>query len=157
MKRAGEFNGWNESSIVEQAEAVDAQIQTLLSQEGDENWADLRNEMGHAMEAGCGIYRQEDLMQQTMDKLAELKQRYKNISLKDKTKVFNTDLIYAIEISIVSTSLKLWCIPPSCAKNRVAHIRGSMKDAPNVMIKSSSNIRWHFSAKMKHLISNTAM
>ncbi|WP_073584921.1 fumarate reductase (quinol) flavoprotein subunit [Vibrio quintilis] len=98
VKRAGEFNGWNESSIVEQAEAVDAQIQTLLSQEGDENWADLRNEMGHAMEAGCGIYRQEDLMQQTMDKLAELKQRYKNISLKDKTKVFNTDLIYAIEI-----------------------------------------------------------
>ncbi|NVO98868.1 succinate dehydrogenase/fumarate reductase flavoprotein subunit, partial [Photobacterium damselae subsp. damselae] len=47
---------------------------------------------------GCGIYRQEDLMQATIDKLAELRERYKHISIKDKGKVFNTDLLYAIEI-----------------------------------------------------------
>ena len=54
--------------------------------------------MGHSMEAGCGIYRREDLMQATIDKLTELKDRYKRISIKDKGKVFNTDLLYAIEI-----------------------------------------------------------
>lgn len=54
--------------------------------------------MGKTMEAGCGIYRREDLMQETMDKLTELKERYKNISIKDKGKVFNTDLLYAIEV-----------------------------------------------------------
>ncbi len=54
--------------------------------------------MGHSMEAGCGIYRREDLMEETIAKLAELKARYKNISIKDKGKVFNTDLLYAIEV-----------------------------------------------------------
>ncbi|MDO6500221.1 fumarate reductase (quinol) flavoprotein subunit [Photobacterium sanguinicancri] len=97
-KRAAEFKGWNDEAIAQQVAAVQARIDTLLSQEGDENWADIRTEMGHSMEAGCGIYRQEDLMQATVDKLAELRERYKKISIKDKGKVFNTDLLYAIEV-----------------------------------------------------------
>ncbi|MGF1683537.1 fumarate reductase (quinol) flavoprotein subunit [Photobacterium minamisatsumaniensis] len=97
-KRAEEFKGWNEESITQQIQAVQGRIDTLMTQEGDENWSDIRTEMGHSMEAGCGIYRQEDLMQATVDKLAELRARYKNISIKDKGKVFNTDLLYAIEV-----------------------------------------------------------
>ncbi|NGO00398.1 fumarate reductase (quinol) flavoprotein subunit [Grimontia sp. S25] len=96
--RAAEFNGWNEAEIANQMEAVKAKIDALMSQEGDENWAKIRTEMGHTMEAGCGIYRREDLMQETINKLAELKERYKRISIKDKGKVFNTDLLYAIEV-----------------------------------------------------------
>lgn len=98
VKHAEEFAGWNEESIKAQVKAVEDRINTLLSQEGDENWADIRTEMGHSMEAGCGIYREEHLMQETIDKLAELKERYKRISIKDKGKVFNTDLLYAIEV-----------------------------------------------------------
>jgi fumarate reductase flavoprotein subunit len=97
-KRASEFQGWNDRAIDEQVEAVQARVQALLEQEGDENWADIRTEMGHSMESGCGIYREEKLMQETIDKLAELKERYKKISIKDKGKVFNTDLLYAIEV-----------------------------------------------------------
>ncbi|MCG7499004.1 fumarate reductase (quinol) flavoprotein subunit [Vibrio sp. Of7-15] len=97
-KRAAEFTGWNDDAINQQIDAVQARIDALMNQEGDENWADIRTEMGKTMEAGCGIYRQEDLMQATIDKLAELKERYKNISIKDKGKVFNTDLLYAIEV-----------------------------------------------------------
>jgi fumarate reductase flavoprotein subunit len=97
-KRATEFQGWNDQAIDEQVQAAQARIQALLEQEGDENWADIRTEMGHSMESGCGIYREEKLMQETIDKLAELKERYKKISIKDKGKVFNTDLLYAIEV-----------------------------------------------------------
>jgi fumarate reductase flavoprotein subunit len=97
-KRASEFQGWNDQAIDEQVQAAQARIQALLEQEGDENWADIRTEMGHSMESGCGIYREEKLMQETIDKLAELKERYKKISIKDKGKVFNTDLLYAIEV-----------------------------------------------------------
>ena len=98
VHRASEFKGWNETAINEQINKVQSDIERLLSQTGDENWADIRTEMGHTMEAGCGIYRQHDSMQQTVDKIAELKSRYKNISIKDKSKVFNTDLLYAIEL-----------------------------------------------------------
>ncbi|MGF1726353.1 fumarate reductase (quinol) flavoprotein subunit [Photobacterium nomapromontoriensis] len=97
-KRAEEFKGWNDAAVTAQTEAVQARIDALLAQEGDENWADIRTEMGHSMEAGCGIYRQQDLMEATIEKLAELRKRFKNISIKDKGKVFNTDLLYAIEI-----------------------------------------------------------
>lgn len=97
-ERAAEFTVWNDNAIQTQIEEVQGRIDALLAQEGDENWADIRTEMGHSMEAGCGIYRKEHEMQDTVDKLAELKKRYKNISIKDKGKVFNTDLLYAIEI-----------------------------------------------------------
>ncbi len=97
-KRAAEFGGWNDTTIAEQVKAAEARIQALLEQEGDENWADIRTEMGHSMESGCGIYREENSMQETINKLAELKERYKKISIKDKGKVFNTDLLYAIEV-----------------------------------------------------------
>jgi fumarate reductase flavoprotein subunit len=92
------FQGWNEQTIETQVDNLRVRIRALLDQEGDENWADIRTEMGNAMEAGCGIYRQADLMQQTIDTLTELKARYKNIRIQDKGQVFNTDLLYAIEI-----------------------------------------------------------
>ncbi|PKF50134.1 fumarate reductase (quinol) flavoprotein subunit [Enterovibrio nigricans] len=98
VERANDFQGWNDDEITRQITAVEDRINALLTQEGDENWADIRTEMGHTMEAGCGIYRREDLMQETIDKLTELKARYKKISIKDKGKVFNTDLLYAIEV-----------------------------------------------------------
>ncbi|WP_122033781.1 fumarate reductase (quinol) flavoprotein subunit [Aliivibrio sp. EL58] len=97
-ERAAEFTAWNDDAIKAQIEEVQGRIDALLAQEGDENWSDIRTEMGHSMEAGCGIYRKEHEMQDTVDKLAELKKRYKNISIKDKGKVFNTDLLYAIEV-----------------------------------------------------------
>ncbi len=51
-----------------------------------------------SMEAGVGIYRTEELMQGTIDKINELKARYKKIKINDKSSVFNTDLLYAIEL-----------------------------------------------------------
>ncbi len=98
VTRAMEFKGWDDAKIALQLKAVEAKIHTLMNQDGDENWADIRTEMGHTMEAGCGIYRREDLIQASIKKLTELKARYKRIHIKDKGKVFNTDLLYAIEL-----------------------------------------------------------
>ncbi len=98
VKRVAEFSGWNDESIERQIIEVQDRLDALLNQEGDENWADIRTEMGHSMESGCGIYREESSMQATIDKLSELKERYKKVSIKDKGKVFNTDLLYAIEV-----------------------------------------------------------
>ncbi|MDN3608438.1 fumarate reductase (quinol) flavoprotein subunit [Vibrio ostreicida] len=99
VKRAIEFNGWDEPSVAEQAHVVEARIKALMEQEGDESWAEIRTEMGHTMEAGCGIYRQEDLMKATINKLTDLKKRVKEINIKDKGKVFNTDLLCTLEVS----------------------------------------------------------
>lgn len=39
--------------------------------------------MGMAMEEGCGIYRTPELMQKTIDKLAELQERFKRVRITD--------------------------------------------------------------------------
>jgi fumarate reductase flavoprotein subunit len=58
----------------------------------------IRKEMVKSMEDGCGIYRTEEMMRQTCDKLAELRERFKKVSLDDKTGVWNTDWLNAIEL-----------------------------------------------------------
>ena len=66
--------------------------------DGTERVATIRKEMAKSMEDGCGIYRKADTMQPTCDKLLELKQRYQNIKLDDKSKGWNTDWLLAIEL-----------------------------------------------------------
>lgn len=88
----------NSSSLLVQAEQTLAKYQALKQTQGSEKPTDIRNELGRTMEAGVGIYRTEETMQQTIDKIAELKQRYKNIQLVDDSEVFNTEWLYAIEL-----------------------------------------------------------
>ena len=42
-----------------------------------------------------GIYRLGEEMQEGVDKLAELRERFKNVKVEDKTKVYNTELLLA--------------------------------------------------------------
>lgn len=82
-----------------QANDVEQRLHTLMRQEGSENWAVIRDEMGLSMEEGCGIYRTPELMQKTIDKLAELKERIKRVKITDRSSVFNTDLLYTLELA----------------------------------------------------------
>ncbi|MBR7628526.1 MAG: fumarate reductase (quinol) flavoprotein subunit [Aeromonas popoffii] len=88
----------NTEALLAKAEALIKQHLSLMDIDGTENPADIRNELGLSMEAGVGIYRTEELMQGTIDKINELKARYKKVKINDKSSVFNTDLLYAIEL-----------------------------------------------------------
>jgi fumarate reductase flavoprotein subunit len=63
-----------------------------------ETIAGIRAELNRTMEEGCGIYRTEQSLQATCQKLRELKQRYQNVAISDKTNSFNTELTSAIEL-----------------------------------------------------------
>jgi fumarate reductase flavoprotein subunit len=83
----------------DRAEAAEAKVIALLQQKGGgERHAVLRAEMGASMERGCGIYRLGPEMQETCDTLARLKQRYQALTLEDRSRVWNTDWITAIEL-----------------------------------------------------------
>ncbi|VEJ21074.1 fumarate reductase (quinol) flavoprotein subunit [Neisseria animaloris] len=81
-----------------QARDTAGRLKDFMQQQGNESWATVRNEMGLAMEEGCGIYRTAASMQKTIDKLAELQERYRRIRIADQSKVYNTDLLYALEL-----------------------------------------------------------
>jgi fumarate reductase flavoprotein subunit len=65
---------------------------------GKETLAGIRLEMNTTMEVGCGIYRTEASLQTTCDKLRQLKERFKQVSISDKSNSFNTELTTAIEL-----------------------------------------------------------
>ena len=46
----------------------------------------------------CGIFRNENDLNKMVEKIIELKEKYKNISVQDKGKIFNTDLVEAFEL-----------------------------------------------------------
>ncbi|MGF1640823.1 MAG: fumarate reductase (quinol) flavoprotein subunit, partial [Rhodospirillales bacterium] len=81
-------------------QASDAQerIKTLFKRKGKERVSVLRNELTQSMEDGCGIYRSEDLLQATCAKVSEVRARYKDVMLEDKSGVFNTDLVQVLEL-----------------------------------------------------------
>ena len=81
------------------AEEVEAKALALLHQKGEgEHHATLRTEMAASMERGCGIYRLGPEMRDTCETLAELKRRLAGVTLEDKSRVWNTDWVTAIEL-----------------------------------------------------------
>ncbi|BAV91559.1 fumarate reductase (quinol) flavoprotein subunit [Candidatus Desulfovibrio trichonymphae] len=88
----------NAAALDAQAKDVEKSFAGLLRQKGKEKWSVIRDEMGLAMEDGCGIYRSEELMQKTINKLAELQDRIKKVGIVDSSAVFNTDVLNLIEI-----------------------------------------------------------
>ena len=85
--------------LLKQAAAVEQQALELRARtDGTERIATLRKEMAETMESGCGIYRLESSMQVTCDKIAELRQRFKKVKVEDKSSVWNTEWLLAIEL-----------------------------------------------------------
>ena len=89
----------NPAAIEKQADAVQARALGIVNKsDGTEKIAVLRNEMAKSMERGCGIYRLGTTMQETCNTIDELRQRYKKLKVEDKSKVYNTDWLLAIEL-----------------------------------------------------------
>ena len=81
------------------ADAAQARVRELLQRSGGgETVAGLRKEMMHAMEEHAGIYRSGDGLAAAAGKFTELRRRYRSLELHDKTNVYNTDLLQALEL-----------------------------------------------------------
>lgn len=85
-------------SVEKQASEAEQRIKTLYTRKGKERVSVLRNELTHSMEDGCGIYRSEDTLTSTCEKIVEVRDRYKDVMLEDKSSVFNTDLFQVLEL-----------------------------------------------------------
>jgi fumarate reductase flavoprotein subunit len=75
--------------------------QYLFKTGGTERIATLREEMQKTVESGAGIYRTESSLKQSVQKLHELQERYKNITLEDHARTFNTELVSALELGFM--------------------------------------------------------
>jgi fumarate reductase flavoprotein subunit len=81
------------------AENAQGRIRELMQRTGGaETVAGLRKQMLHAMEQHAGIYRSGEGLAAACATLGALRRRYRNLELHDKTNVYNTDLLQALEL-----------------------------------------------------------
>jgi len=82
---------------VEAAQAQWSKIEALFESKGSEDHYQIRKELRKTLDDNMGVFRTGEQMQAGLNKIRELKERYKHISLKDKSLRYNTDLERAIE------------------------------------------------------------
>ena len=68
---------------------------------GTERIFTLRKEMNETMETSAGIYRSEKSLKETCNKIKELKDRFSNIMMEDRSLNFNTELTSALELEFM--------------------------------------------------------
>ncbi|MGJ5753795.1 succinate dehydrogenase subunit A [Streptomyces puniciscabiei] len=111
-----------ESFVVEQ-------IERLRNSTGNERVATLRRELQETMDANVMVFRTEQTIKTAVEKIAELRERYKNVAVQDKGKRFNTDLLEAIELGNLLDLAEVMAVSALARKeSRGGHYR---EDYPN--------------------------
>lgn len=110
-KRAGEKIGayvqdrpmpkLEETPYVQEAEKL---IKSLLNKKGTSRIHDIRTALQDAMTEYCGIYRDEQSIEQGLKEVQKLKERYeKDLNLDDGGTIFNMELMAALELRSLFT------------------------------------------------------
>lgn len=73
----------------------------LLKRDGSESLYVIRSELQSTIDRYMGIFRTGEEMEEGLKKIRQLKERYQKISVRDKSRVYNTDLIYALELGFM--------------------------------------------------------
>jgi len=100
------------------------EVAFLLENNGEERVPVLREELQQCMTANAGAFRTKETLQIAVDKVKELRERFKNIRIQDKSTVFNTELQEAIEFGHM-LDYSLFIVESGIARNesRGAHYR----------------------------------
>ncbi len=83
------------------ADAADFAMERLTRLEnntGSERVQDVANAIRSTMQHYCGVFRTDALLHQGYDKIMEIDERRKHVSFKDKSMVFNTARVEALEL-----------------------------------------------------------
>jgi fumarate reductase flavoprotein subunit len=113
----------DEAATRRQAEEEAARIEVLRGRrKGGERIAQIRREMNEAMERGCGVYREQASMAQTVREMAQLRGRVADLGLQDESKVFNTEIVQALELqNMVDVAETVACAALVRKESRGAH------------------------------------
>ncbi len=108
---------------------VKARLDALRSGDGSESAGKIRQEMQEVMFDDVGVFRTEEGMQRALDKVRELKGRYKRVKVDDRGQTFNMDVLQAWELGCM---LDIAEVTTASALNRTesrgAHARDDYKE-----------------------------
>jgi succinate dehydrogenase flavoprotein subunit len=115
----------SDAALAAQAQAAQARLRGLLQRAaGTESVSGLRREMMHTMEEHAGIYRTGSGLAAACGQLSALRRRYGGIELQDRTNVYNTDLLQALELgSMLDCAEAVLACAAARKESRGAHQR----------------------------------
>jgi succinate dehydrogenase / fumarate reductase flavoprotein subunit len=80
---------------------VTSWVGDILSEHGNERVADIRGALQQSMDNNAAVFRTEETLKQALTDIHSLKERYARITVHDKGKRYNSDLLEAIELGFL--------------------------------------------------------
>jgi succinate dehydrogenase / fumarate reductase flavoprotein subunit len=108
----------------EDADNFVKEVDWILNNNGDEKVPQLRKELQEGMTNNAGVFRTEESLKKQKEIIKDLRARFKNIRIDDKSKVYNTDLQEALELGHM-LDFSLFIVEGALARkeSRGAHFR----------------------------------
>jgi succinate dehydrogenase / fumarate reductase flavoprotein subunit len=77
---------------------VETELEAMRTRPRGENAHHIRNELATAMMDRCGVFRTREGLEQLTLEVRDFKARYAQVAVRDRGRVFNTDLLEAREV-----------------------------------------------------------
>jgi succinate dehydrogenase / fumarate reductase flavoprotein subunit len=141
-----EFNSKSKSHKALPADAADrtlARLSRLDNATSGEYAQDVANDLRASMQLHAGVFRTQASMDQGVTKIADLRERVNAINLKDKSKVFNTARIEALEVENLIEAAQATIVSAAARhESRGAHTVDDYSDSPEHP-NGRNDAEWH--------------
>lgn len=83
------------------ADSVVAGLEEIRTRADGERVADLRKALQESMDLNAQVFRTKESLEQALEDVKSLQKRFRHVSVQDKSKMFNTDLLEAVELGFL--------------------------------------------------------
>ena len=125
------------------AEFTLARLNRLNTQTGGSNVNETRLDLQRTMQKHCGVFRFKDMLAEGVDKIVEIEKAVARTEIKDKSQVWNTARVEALELDNLIEVAKATLVSAEARKeSRGAHVRDDAPDTPENP-NGRDDVNWH--------------